>query len=145
MTMQYAELRYFYTVLRTVSRWNSINRRRPFSTQIQYSMSFESSYHLIGLIQDRPMWQSYLCLAAENVNSQKVLILKINVIFLVTFRNRRLLRANCMEHSPWYSTASQDIPRLLWYRNVPCRIHKSQLLAPIFSQLNPVLTFTLYF
>jgi len=48
---------------------------------------------------------------------------------------------NSIERSPWWkansSSASQDIPKILWISNVHCRVHKSQLRVRIINQLNP--------
>jgi hypothetical protein len=41
--------------------------------------------------------------------------------------------------------ANQEIHRLLWNPEVRYRVHKSLLLVPILSQINPLHTFPLLF
>jgi hypothetical protein len=53
-----------------------------------------------------------------------------------------------MEQSPWEAnshSASQEILRLLWNRNVHYSVHKSPPLFPNLSQMSPVHTFPLCF
>jgi len=43
------------------------------------------------------------------------------------------------------STASQEIPRILWNQNVHCRVHNSSPSVPVLSQIIPVHAFPLYY
>jgi len=60
-----------------------------------------------------------------------------------------ILITNYMEHTPSCETichtASQEIPCLLWDPKVCYHVHKSQPLATILSQMNPVCTLLPYF